>query len=391
MPVALFFLRRHVVFAVLPFVVCMLVHGLPVRANGLSLQTIPAPANILPFEAEAHFPTKPPRLTIKVDGQEGQFLSVQPLLDAYQPGRHLKIRMQLPAASRWLSTDFPMVEGKMLFSVDTPMPKSGAWSVEPMLPIRGDYSLTVGTTDNEGSVQNDQIKLSVHENPIKYWHFAILALTLLAVGAGGGFVIAGNQRMQPGQLAPTRVEILLGGTTVVAILALLFLAVAAEMNLQQHCQSGKSEVVKLPSTARDAKYNLAISGAEDAKVGDTASFKVQVTNTLGDKPAVGIPVRVNVTQLEENFPVLSFGGITDNRGQVTWQQTFFDGASHQIEASTGEEKSPILRVAQIVAVEAIHPPLWRRLITFGYMAGFLLIGLSAGMILKPLAGKIRSG
>jgi len=323
------------------------------------------PQEMVPFEAEASVPSVAPTLTFQTIAQ---------------PNVKLRFKIQMPKETPWLSTDFPMVEGKTLLEMETPMPGTGKWSVKPMLPIRGDYSIPTGIYEGLACIRNADIKLHVNENPSKYWYFAGLAALLLLVGLIGGWVIGGKQQLKSDQLLPKRVAVLLNGVGIAAVCSMLALAVGAEMNIHQSCAREVEKSESDLKIAHDSKYQLTISGDRDTKVGNLSNFEIQALNLITMKPASGLPIKVCVQQLEENFSVLAFTAIADEFGKVRWRESFFDGAPHRVEAQLDESQSAKTRMT--VSVEAIHPDLIRRLTTFAYMTIFLLVGMLFGLLAK---------
>jgi hypothetical protein len=322
------------------------------------------PQAVLPFEAEAKVQAPPPIVTFKTNAQ---------------PGNSVGIRIDMPPETPWLSTDFPIVEGRTLFEIETPPGKDGSLSLRPMFPIRGDYTIAAETKDGAKVIATDMFKLHVSENPSKYWNFAMLAAFLFVIGLIGGWLIGGKQKMLPGQLAPTRVELLLSASALAAIVAMACLAVSAEMNLHQHCEKSEAKTETDKSSVSDNSYNLALSGNAETAVGELATFKAQVSDKATHKPAKTLPLQVTVTQLEENFVALTFAAVTNELGQLTWKECFFDGAPHRVEVRIDDGKdNGGVTASKTIAVEAIHPPLSRRLTTLIYMMMFLFGGLLTG-------------
>jgi hypothetical protein len=247
-----------------------------------------------------------------------------------------------------------------------------------MFPIRGDYVIAAEIKRGSKAIATDSFKLSVLENPAKYLNFAMLAAFLFLIGTIGGWLIGGKQKMWPGQLAPTRVELLLSAAALAAIVAMACLAVSAEMNLHQHCEKPEASTELDKTSVSDHAYNLALTGDREAAVGELANFKAQVTDAKTDKPTPGLPLQVTVTQLEENFVALTFASITNESGQLVWKECFFDGAPHKVEVRIDDGKGAGIEASKTIAVEAIHPPLSRRLTTLIYMMMFLLVVLFIG-------------
>jgi len=357
-----------VVFMVVLLSIFSCFAGLEVLASGLQLET--TPKSLLPFEAEAEVQPTPPTLTIKTGEKTNANL-------------HLEIK--LPPETPWLSTDFPIVEGKTLVEIDTPLDKTGSWSFRPMLPIRGDYTMPVEIQIGHAPVAIDTFTLHVGENPAKIWNFVIVAAVLFNLGVIGGSIIGGKQHINPGQLAPSRVVLFLSALSLVAIIAMIALAIGAEVNSHRHHEESKISMPADMSLSQNSKFILSLTGAKESAVGSLAYFKVEVKEAKNQVPAKNVAVIIRATQLEDNFPTLSFTGLTNEYGEIAWKEMFFDGAPHKIEAVLEVPEQTSLKSWQTISVEAIHPPVLRRLITLAYMTLFLVIGLLIGFgVRKPV-------
>ena len=64
------------------------------------------------------------------------------------------------------------------------------------------------------------LSFKVPENPVKYRNLAILAIILLGVGFGSGWILGRDQTIDEGEIAPQPVRMLLSGMTIVAIAVL---------------------------------------------------------------------------------------------------------------------------------------------------------------------------
>jgi len=176
---------------------------------------------LAPFEAESERYTPPAKLMLQAFDAAGQ-----PLANAKI---HLKILT--PPKTPWLTTDFPIVEGTTLLELDAIAPQ-GKVQLQPMLPIRGTYQLQAEIKPqvaNAFTPFQNTLMLSLPENQVKYQNFAILVAVLLAVGLSGGWIIGGQQRIQPGEIAPHQVRLLLSGAILIAIAALLYVNISAEI------------------------------------------------------------------------------------------------------------------------------------------------------------------
>jgi hypothetical protein len=341
------------------------------------LLTEPPISKILPFEAEATAPPSPVRLTLQALDATGQ------------PLENAKIRLQIltPPKNPWFPTDFPIVEGTELLNIEAVAPK-GELQIQQMLPIRGNYQLLVNVTPivaNAFTPIEQTLTLSVAESWVKYRNFGILAVILLAVGLGGGLVLGGQQQIQPGEIAPQRVRLLLSGAIIVAIASLLIINITAEV-ADSHTQ-GHHTHPKEPAVLQSQGVEARISGDVQATVGQPAKLAVQVIDTTTGQPATDVMLNIKATPAEDKWVAFAYQGMTDAKGQLTWEQQFFDGAPHKIEVEVSPQPqatrqfSP-LRVAKSIEVEGVAPPLQVRLIVLAYFTSIIVVGLVIGLNLR---------
>jgi hypothetical protein len=48
---------------------------------------------------------------------------------------------------------------------------------------------------------------------------------------------------------------------------------------------------------------------------------------------------IKTTQLENNWVAFAYQGIPDVNGKLTWQQQFFDGATHKLEVEASPQQN----------------------------------------------------
>lgn len=348
------------------------------------LTTSPTVGNIRPFEAESTSPQLPAQLTLQAVNESGQLLE------------NAKMRLQILTQPKnpWFTTDFPISEGTTLLDMEALAPK-GELRIQQMLPIRGTYQLLVNVTPivpNAFTPIQQTLSLSVPENWVKYRNFGILAAVLLAVGLGGGWVIGNRQAIQPGEIAPERVRLLLSGLTVVAIVTLLYVNISAELGQSHHSMAMSHMTEHAPTADKPSKLQsqgleVQLSGDSSATVGQLANLQVRVVDPKTKQPITDVALRVKTTQLEDNWVAFAYQGIPDNTGRLAWQQQFFDGAPHNIEVEVAPQlgskrQFQPFQVAQNVPVEGIAPPLFVRLIVLTYLTGIVGIGLLVGLWLQ---------
>lgn len=350
----------------------------------IRLTTDPPISQLVPFEAEAKTYKPPARLTLEAIDANGQ-----PLTNA-------KIRVQIltPSKTPWFTTDFPIVEGTKLLDIDAIAPQ-GKLQLQQTFPIRGTYQLLVDVTPQSANAFTpfqQTLTLSIPENWIKYRNFAILAAVLLAVGLVGGWIIGGRQSIQPGEIAPQRVRLLLSGVVIVAIAALLYVNVSAEIAQSEMSMPMSHMTESAPkSDALAVKQvqglEMQLTGDKSAIVGQPAQLQVNVIDSQTKQPVSDVQLKVTTTQLENNWIAFAYEGQTDAIGQFSWQQQFFDGAPHKAEVEISPSSNSVrrfqpFRVEQTINVEGVAPPRQVRLTGLSYFGSLLIVGLLIGFSIQ---------
>ena len=361
------------------------------------MTTNPPINQVVPFEAEATTPLG----GLAVIGSGKYQPPVQFMLQAMdaqrQPFENAKIHLQIltPPKNPWFTTDFPIVEGTKLLDIEATAPK-GKLEFQQLLPQRGTYQFLLNVTPivaNAFAPIQQTLSLTLHENPLKFRYFGILVAILLVAGLGGGWVIGGQQRTQPGEIAPRRVRLLLSGAIIVAIISLLIVNISAEMAEQGMPMSMPQMSNNEPSPTANQNiiksqgFEAQLLGDVSATVGKVASYQVKVNDIQTNQPVTDIILNVTTTQLENNWIPFTYRGVPDSAGQLAWQQEFFDGAPHKVEVEvsplpgTARQFRPF-QVSQKVEVEGVAPPLRVRLTSLIYFIVILVVGLLIGLRLK---------
>ncbi|MEH2258965.1 hypothetical protein [Nostoc sp.] len=354
------------------------------------LTTNPPINQVQPLEAEAttvlgsgHY-NPPVQLMLQAVDAQGQSL------------KDAKIHLQLftPPKNPWFTTDFPIVEGTKLLDIEGNAP-TGQLQVQQTLPIRGTYQLQIAVTPlvaNAFEPIQQTLTLTLPENSLKFRYFGILVVILLAVGLLGGWVIGGRQPIQPGEIAPQRVRLLLSGLIVVAIAALLWVNISAELAESHHTMSMPGMGEEVPPSSKPAKLQsqelyMQLSGDENATVGQSAKLQVSVSDPKTSQPVTDVVLKVTTTQLENNWLAFAYEGTPDSNGKLAWEQEFFDGAPHSIVVEVAPQANAIrqfqpFQVAENIPVEGVAPPMSVRLISLTYFTGIVIIGLLLGLWLR---------
>ncbi len=349
----------------------------------VKLTTEPSLDRVVPYEAESETTQQPVKLTLQAIDNTGK-----PLANV-----RMKAKLLAPTPTPWFTTDFPIVEGTQIFEIQADAP-TGKLQLQQMLPIRGNYQLQVTATPIGvvgGEAIQQTMTLTVPENSIKYQNFAILALVLTAAGLGGGWVIGAKRATKAGELAPQPVRLLLSGATLVAIVALLYVNVSAEMaqsgmsapmshmgKNHEHGASPEHTQKSIPAnTITSQGIKLAITGDDHATVGKPASFQIKAVDAKTERPVAGtVSIQTINTEKQDKWMAFGYQGAIDANGKFAWQSGLFDGSGHQVNveftpAAVGGQQSTKVKVSQAVDVEGVAPPLYVRLISLGYMTGIV--------------------
>jgi hypothetical protein len=194
--------------------------------------------------------------------------------------------------------------------------------------------------------------------------------------------------MQPGEVVPERVRLLLSGAIGVAIVALLVVNISSEF-AQSHTSMAMSHHTEdVPAPSSPAKLQsqglrMQLSGDTSATVGQPAQLQVSVIDAKTQQPATDVVLKVITKSLESNWVAFAYEGTPDSTGKLAWQQQFFDGAPHSIEVevaprSTSQKFQPF-KVGQNIPVEGVAPPLSVRLISLSYLTAIVGVGLLLGL------------
>jgi hypothetical protein len=305
----------------------------------------------------------------------------------------MQIKLVTPEPNPWISTDFPIVEGTELLSLEVPAAQ-GVVEFEQMLPIRGTYQVFVKVLPMDDAVATPLIEkvltVDVPENPVKFRNFAILAGLCTLVGAIGGFFISQPQ----GRLAtlgiPESVRLLLLGLTLTAMATLIFINVSAEFQGGHSSMAGMVNdtlSMNAPSMAQNKEHVLNLDGAKEARVGTAESFQARLTDRRTGQE-IPSAFEVAVINTENNWKLFSIA--TPVANHLRWRQQFFDGSDHRIEVQTPPHtKQLALTTKHAVSVEGIAPPVSVRLKALAYLTGFVALGLLGTMGLRLRSSRTR--
>jgi hypothetical protein len=240
----------------------------------------------------------------------------------------LTVRLDGPPPGVFFSTDFPVVEGSRLFEARLPV-VNGKTEWRQLLPIRGEYRLTVYFVGASGVNVERTFTFYVHENRKKWLVLGSFALGLFLIGA-----IAGRIFSAPGKGKRVQHCILLA-------LCLASLGTLADAACAQENQKQKSAVKLDVSPARVGRL---------ARV----QWSLRPAGFDGNPSA---HLSIIITQLEKNTVVFAIEKLPV-AGEFSLDYQFTDGSSHRVSAVAITSDGEIVRDDHLVSVSALAPP-WR--------------------------------
>ena len=347
------------------------------------LSTNPSLEKILPFEAATERKHSPVSFTLQAVDSSGKLLT----------NALIKLQISTPGRNPLLTTDFPMVEGTKLLEMEAATP-SGKLEFQQMLPIRGNYQIQVNVSPlvaNAFTSYQQTLNLNVRENPVKYKFFAVIVAILFSIGLLGGWVIGGQEELKAGEIAPRSVRLLLSALTLVAIVTLLFINITAEV-AEAHGDEHSSKSEKIaPSISQSQGMEIKIAGDKLATVGKLANLSVEVKDSTTGAAIKDVGLRVKTIALEDNLTVFAYQGFPNQAGKLIWQEQFFDGSPHKVEVEAislpeSQRQFPAVKIAQLVEVEGIVPPIYIRLIGLFYFTAIVGIGMMIGLLIQHRKG-----
>ncbi len=102
----------------------------------------------------------------------------------------VNIRLDAPKPGRIFSTDFPLIEGTRLTEMRLPL-RQGRASWKLLLPIRGDYRLTVDVASADGRKASKTFNFTIRENEKKWLALGGFCAGLFVLGFLAGRIFTG--------------------------------------------------------------------------------------------------------------------------------------------------------------------------------------------------------
>ena len=329
-------------FAALFILACL---WLPVDNAGaeeftVSFETSPDAAYLVPWSAPAAF-------TLAIKAIKGQ-----PAADGW-----VRVQLDAPPPSGFLSTDYSAVEGSRLLELRLPI-IDGKAEWRQVLPIRGQYRLAAQFTGAAGAKAEKVFTFQVRENNQKWGVLIGFALGLFITGVVAGRIFSAPRHR------------------VAAMLALWLLLSGAYYALTGHKASAQE--------TQKRKYFSKIEVASP-RVGTPARVQWWLCPaSIGGK--LSAKLAVTITQVEKNLMVFAAEKIPV-AGEFSLDYQFTDGSDHRVTVVAETEDGETIRQEQLVSVMAVAPPLRAQL---AVLASFLLViflGLLAGRWSRKASAK----
>jgi hypothetical protein len=268
------------------------------------------------------------------------------LLITSADGRPLKqgtvaIRLEAPYPGRVFSTDYPLVEGTVLSEMQLPL-RQGRANWKQLLPIRGEYRLTVHAVASDGTERNKVFTFNVRENRKKWLALAALSAGLFILGFVAGRIFTGTQ-----------------ASAMVTIAGLAFLAGTTGVSSAQQGPPEGSGVLEV----------------ESAAVGKPTLMRWK-TATTGDGGA-RTTLTLTVTHLEKQKVVFAVDKIAVD-GEWSMKFHFPDAGEYRVAAVGNVHGVAPVRSEQGVTVTGVEPPTRTMIGALAYFVFLIVLGLAAG-------------
>ena len=302
------------------------IFGTALGADGLNIyfKTTPGVKLLRPFY-------DPADMALLVTGADGRPLeqgSVDIRLDAPKPG-HI------------FSTDFPLVEGTRLSEMRLPLRK-GRVSWKTLLPIRGEYRLSVDVTASDGRRASKVFKFTIRENEKKWLALGGLSLGLFLLGLVAGRLFTGSR-------------------SVAAALATLAF-------LSAFVGGGRAQEGKL--------NGMAILVVEPATVGRLSLVRWSRGSDTASAPSPAL-LTLTIEHLEKNKIAFAIDRIPVAR-EFSMKFHFTDGARYRVRTVAQVPGEAPLRNEQVVDVTGVEPPARAMVPALALFLGLIALGLGAG-------------
>jgi hypothetical protein len=248
------------------------------------------------------------------------------------------LRLDAPASGRFLSTDFPLVEGTLLNEMRLPLRRGKAdWKY--LFPIRGSYRLIVGVDADGGKKASKVFDITVRENRMKWLALGAFSAALFALGFCAGRIFTGA--------GPAGIALIIAGAVSASVGALHAQTAEATALEIEHAMVGKAALVRWRPSVEDSARSL---------------------QTL---------LSLTITHLEKEKMVFAIDKVPLT-GDWSMKFHFPDGAEYRVAAVAAIAGRAPQHSEQIVSVTGLEPPATAMAPALLYFLALIALGLGTG-------------
>ena len=276
------------------------------------------------------------------------------LLITAADGRPLKqgtvtVRLDAPRSGRVFSTDYPLVEGTVLSEMQLAL-RQGRANWKQLLPIRGEYRLTVDVVASDGTKVSKVFTVDVRENQKKWLALAAFSAGLVILGFVAGRIFTGVR----------------AGTVMIMVGFALLTGVTEISNAQQG-QSDRPGVLEVESATVGkpslVRWKMAIPGDG----GPRTTLTLTVTHSEKQKVVFGV----------EKIAV-------DGEWSVKFH--FPDAGEYRVAAVANVPGLAPVRSEHVITVTGVRPPMRTMITVLVCFVVLIALGLGIGRWSKRRAG-----
>jgi hypothetical protein len=291
-------------------------------------KTTPRPELLRPF-------ADPTDIAILVTGADGRPVEAGTVA----------IRLDAPPPRWFFSTDYPLVEGTLLNEMRLPL-RGGKAGWKHLLPIRGEYRLTVDVAATDGRKSRRVFQFHVRENQGKWLALGAFSIGLFFLGFVAGRIFTGS-----------RGAVLLSAPA-------FFLLASANASAQFQGPAGAARLKIEPAT-----------------VGRPSEIRWNLASRVKTGAAV---LSLTITHLEKQKTVFALEKVP-LAGDWSMKFHFPDGAEYRVSATAAVPGADPEVMEEIISVTGMAPPAGAMASALIYFIALIALGLAAGRWSKTRA------
>ncbi len=253
----------------------------------------------------------------------------------------VEIRLDAPKPESIFSTDFPRVEGTRLSEMRLPL-RQGKANWKLLLPIRGEYRLSVDVSMSDGRKASKTFNFTIREHKKKWLILGGFSFGLFLLGFLAGRIFTGSK------------------TAIVALGVLALLSASAP---NTRAQEGKVE-------------GKAILQVEPATVGKLTLVRWSRGNEPSSVPLTAL-LTLTIEHLEKEKLAFAIDRVPVAR-EFTVRFHFTDGARYRVRTLVQIPGEAPLRNEQVVDVTGVEPEARSIAPALALFVGLIALGLGAG-------------